>query len=94
MFSFYGDTVVDPFCGSGTTMQAAYNSNRNSIGVEVERRYCKLIADRMESNNNLVSSVDFMYISDALPEAVINNAKNILPIFLPDNRAFAQGDGR
>ena len=34
MFSFVGDTVLDPFCGSGTTMIAAINSQRNSIGVE------------------------------------------------------------
>jgi DNA modification methylase len=47
MFSFYGDTVVDPFCGSGTTIHAAINSERNSIGVEVEGKYCRMIFDRM-----------------------------------------------
>lgn len=63
MFSFYGDTVVDPFCGSGTTMQAAYDSGRNSIGVEVEGAYCKMICDRMESNNGLLSQIAFQYIA-------------------------------
>ena len=33
MFSFVGDTVLDPFCGSGTTMLAAAKYGRNSIGV-------------------------------------------------------------
>lgn len=35
MFSVYGDTVLDPFLGTGTTLAAAAASARNSIGVEV-----------------------------------------------------------
>jgi site-specific DNA-methyltransferase (adenine-specific) len=60
MFSFYGDTVVDPFCGSGTTMQAACNCERNSIGIEVEALYCKMIVNRLK-NNTVYSSIDFLY---------------------------------
>ena len=74
MFSFHGDTVVDPFCGSGTTMQAALNSERNSIGVEVEERYCGMIADRMGTNNNLLSDVDFSYIQNGFLGAVTVNS--------------------
>jgi site-specific DNA-methyltransferase (adenine-specific) len=47
MFSFYDDTVVDPFCGSGTTMYAALNNSRHSIGIEVEEKYCQMIIERM-----------------------------------------------
>ena len=39
MFSFAGDTVLDPFLGTGTTSLAALNTGRNSIGVDVERKY-------------------------------------------------------
>ena len=39
MFSFAGDTVFDPFLGSGTTSLAASRWGRSSLGVEVERRY-------------------------------------------------------
>jgi DNA modification methylase len=42
MFSFYGDTVLDPFCGTGTTMLAAMKTNRNSIGIEIDPEYCKI----------------------------------------------------
>jgi len=42
MFSFVGDTVVDPFCGSGTTMVAAMKAGRNSIGIEIDPEYCKM----------------------------------------------------
>ena len=79
MFSFYGDTVVDPFCGSGTTMQAAWNSQRNSIGIEIEKKYCKMIVDRMESNNNLISKIDFEYISNETPEAIIISTDPMMP---------------
>ena len=39
MFSFVGDTVLDPFMGTGTTSMAALRWGRNSIGVEVEPHY-------------------------------------------------------
>jgi DNA modification methylase len=42
MFSFVGDTVLDPFLGSGTTCRAAMLAGRNSIGVEVEPSYVDL----------------------------------------------------
>lgn len=39
MFSFVGDTVLDPFAGTGTTLVAAARSGRNSIGIEVDPSY-------------------------------------------------------
>ncbi len=47
MFSFWGDTVLDPFCGSGTTMLAAMSCGRNSIGVEIDPEYCGMAAKRL-----------------------------------------------
>jgi modification methylase len=49
MFSFVGDTVLDPFCGSGTSMLAAMNSGRHSIGVELDSKYCTMIEKRFET---------------------------------------------
>lgn len=46
MFSFVGDTVLDPFLGSGTTMMAAMKADRNSIGVEIEPKYLKMVRRR------------------------------------------------
>ena len=48
MFSFTGDTVLDPFMGTGTTLLAAARCGRNSIGVEVERAYAKSAKERLE----------------------------------------------
>lgn len=58
MFSFYGDIVLDPFCGSGTTMIAAMKCERNSIGVEIDSEYCRMTADRLKGESpNLFSKV-------------------------------------
>lgn len=48
LFSFVGDTVLDPFMGSGTTLIAAYLNNRKGIGVEIDRSYCELAIKRLQ----------------------------------------------
>lgn len=48
MFSFVGDTVLDPFMGTGTTLLAAARCGRNSIGVEIEPAYVKSAKQRLE----------------------------------------------
>jgi len=47
MFSFWGDTVLDPFCGTGTTMLAAMKCGRNSVGVEIDSDYYGMTARRL-----------------------------------------------
>jgi DNA modification methylase len=39
-------SVVDPFCGSGTTLRAAKDSSRAAVGVEIDERYCEIAARR------------------------------------------------
>lgn len=48
MFSFAGDTVLDPFAGTGTTLIAAANFGRNSIGVEIDPAYAEYARARIE----------------------------------------------
>ena len=47
MFSFSGDTVLDPFAGTGTTALAAIETGRNSISVEIDPEYVTLIEQRL-----------------------------------------------
>src|SRR5208337_1368360 len=47
MFSFAGDTVLDPFAGTGSTSQAAIMSGRNSIANEIERVYVDIARQRI-----------------------------------------------
>lgn len=47
MFSFVGDTVLDPFMGTGTTTVSAAKWGRNSIGVELDPHYFELAEKRI-----------------------------------------------
>ena len=49
MFSFTGDTVLDPFMGTGTTLLAASRCGRNGIGVEIEESYVRKAKARLQS---------------------------------------------
>jgi len=48
LFSFQGETVLDPFLGSGTTLIACLQTHRVGIGVEINREYCQLAAERLK----------------------------------------------
>lgn len=55
MFSFAGDTVFDPFLGSGTTSVAAIRTGRNSAGCEIDPGYLESARKRVESERDMFS---------------------------------------
>jgi len=61
MYSFVGDTVLDPFLGSGTTTKAALDSGRNSVGVEINPEFFKLMQAKLglTKNKSHLSSARF-----------------------------------
>lgn len=54
MFSFWGDTVLDPFVGTGTTLLAAARAERDAIGVEVDPEYLSLAEKTARSAGDLL----------------------------------------
>jgi site-specific DNA-methyltransferase (adenine-specific) len=54
MFSFVGDTILDPFLGSGTSSLAARNLNRNSIGYEINENYLPIIKEKLDLEQGVI----------------------------------------
>ena len=66
MFSFAGETVLDPFLGSGTTSLVARNLGRNSIGYEINKEFAPVIREKLDCGLlNTESAVEFY--SDSMP---------------------------
>jgi DNA modification methylase len=75
MFSFVGDTVLDPFCGTGTTMIASLRHQRNSIGVEIDPEYCRMVARYLKAeSSDLFSKVDLSFERSS-PEEPVRTVK-------------------
>lgn len=59
MYSFFGDLVLDPFCGVGTTNLEALGLNRNSIGIDVRKQYIDKAVLNLRKTKKSVSIVIF-----------------------------------
>lgn len=64
LFSHKGELVLDPFVGSGTTLIAAQDLNRNAVGFDLQENYLHLCADRLSSNTSLFTESWQMAIQD------------------------------
>ncbi len=63
MFSFVGDTVLDPFMGTGTTTVAAAKWGRNSVGFEIDHHYYKLAQKRISEETSSLFSTAVIHSS-------------------------------
>jgi len=72
LFTHEGELVLDPFVGSGTTLVAARDLNRNAIGFDLQEKYIDICAERLNSNN---------LFNRAQQVAIQDDARNI-PIYL------------
>jgi DNA modification methylase len=65
MFSFVGDTVLDPFLGTGTTMVAAMRHGRNSIGYEVDAAYAESARKRVANSKGIFTSTEITFHAES-----------------------------
>jgi DNA modification methylase len=70
MFSFAGDTILDPFLGSGTTTLAAKNLGRNSIGFEINGDFVPLIKNKLGLKNKSLFQDSFAEFIKREPQEV------------------------
>jgi len=54
LFSFIGDTVLDPFLGSGSTLIASYTHGRKGIGIDIDKSYCDIAIQRLRNEAKLI----------------------------------------
>jgi site-specific DNA-methyltransferase (adenine-specific) len=89
MFSFVGDTVLDPFLGSGTTSVAARCLSRNSVGYEVNGDYLTMIEKSLDEEAGLFDSVNTIEVIRQKPKKVnFENDIQSLPYIFEDPVSF------
>lgn len=90
MFTFVGDTVLDPFLGSGTTIKAALNLNRNSIGYEINESFLDIIKGKIGLKQSLLACINDIQIMKREKEVTIEEIdytpkiKNAKPLVDPE----------
>ncbi len=80
LFTHEGELVLDPFVGSGTTLVAASDLNRDAVGFDLQKSYVELSASRLQPNANL--------LNNAQQVAVHDDARNIPLYFQPETVAL------
>ena len=89
MFTFVGDTVLDPFLGSGTTSLAARNLSRNSVGYEVNPDYVQIIRDKTGIDKaGLFRDARFELLTQESNDTHLRQMVNRLPYVFKDPVQF------
>lgn len=85
MFAFVGDTVLDPFLGSGTTSLVARLLDRNSVGYEINPEFIPIIKEKIgENSNEMFHKGQFEFIKQNLTEIDFENQIQELPYIFTD----------
>ncbi len=79
MFSFVGDTILDPFLGSGTTLKVALELNRNAIGYEINKNFLPIIKEKIGLEGKIFRNLDKVEIIEREEEEIILPPINYIP---------------
>ena len=89
MFSFVGDTILDPFLGSGTTTLAAKNLYRNSVGYEINKNFLPIIKEKIGvDKDNLCKDIAFEFFDQNKTPTNYKNEILKLPYIFKDPIKF------
>ncbi len=66
MFAFRGDTVLEPFMGSGTTSLAAKNLERNSVGYEINPEFIELAKQKLNTKQPYFMGTEYEFLHDTV----------------------------
>ena len=89
MFSFVGDTVLDPFLGSGTTCLGARNLGRNSVGYEINPEFIGIIRRKLGVDNELLfPDAGFGFLVQGESEINLRQRVSQLPYIFRDPVQF------
>lgn len=77
MFAFKGETVLDPFMGSGTTSLAARNLERNSIGYEINPEFIEIVKDKLNINQVDIDGTTYQFLKDVIDIDTEKEFKNL-----------------
>jgi len=83
MFSFAGETVLDPFLGSGTTTLAARNLGRNSVGYEINPDFIPIIKGKLNFSQSDLAATEYVFKEDIV-KTDLNKEIEKLPYIFKD----------
>ena len=88
MFSFVGDTVLDPFLGSGTTSLCAKKLNRNSVGYEINSDFIPNIKRKLDINKGKIFNSDYKFLKQKKINIDFKSKIEKLPYIFKDFHKF------
>jgi DNA methylase/Staphylococcal nuclease homologue len=88
MFSFIGETILDPFTGSGTTSLAAKNLERNSVGYEINPEFIPVIKEKLEVHQKDIQGTSYEFLIQAKLNIDFDNENNLLCYLYLENKTF------
>jgi site-specific DNA-methyltransferase (adenine-specific) len=86
MFSFVGDTIMDPFAGSGTTNLAAKKLQRNSVGYEINQDFIPVIKDKLNFSQTDLDGTTYELVTQEPFKDIEKEIQNLPYVFIDPHK--------
>lgn len=94
MFAFAGETVLDPFLGSGTVSFAALNLGRNSVGYEINPEFIRIVKHKLNINQSGLPTTEYVFLNDKVRADLNIEIENLPYIFKDPHKLDKKIDPR